>query len=195
MITLPLIDNFGFLIFARCVQNICLGAYITADTSLVVYTLGPIKSRPFTFALHSLIGVGFLAATFLVTPFLPESEGQDNSFEQLCTRGADNSNATHTSVETSVHNEPYWGVRKIAWPFIITGIWCIVFSLGYAILGCLPYRMPVYYEDTTEDEPNTEASTVKVQNWNLLLFLTFFYYVISCGIERIYQPMVSIKFQ
>ena len=45
MIVLPLVDNFGVLVFARCLQNICLGAYITADTSLVVYTMGPIKSR------------------------------------------------------------------------------------------------------------------------------------------------------
>ncbi len=37
-------------------QNVALGAFITADTSLIVYTLGPIKSRPFTMALHSVIG-------------------------------------------------------------------------------------------------------------------------------------------
>ena len=64
------------MILARCIQNICIGAYITADTSLVVYTMGPIKSRPFTFALHSLVGVGFLAGTFLVKPFLPEEDEQ-----------------------------------------------------------------------------------------------------------------------
>ena len=31
-------------------------------------------SRPFTMAFHALIGSGFLAATFLVRPFLPSSE-------------------------------------------------------------------------------------------------------------------------
>ena len=45
MISLPFINNFPGLVFARCLQNIFLGAYITADTSLVVYTMGPIKSR------------------------------------------------------------------------------------------------------------------------------------------------------
>ena len=44
--------------------------------SMVVYTLGPIKSRPFTMAVHSVIGIGFLAATFLVKPFLPEENSQ-----------------------------------------------------------------------------------------------------------------------
>ena len=50
------------------------GAFTTADESLVVYVLGPVRSRPFTMALHALIGAGFLAATFLVRPFLPSSE-------------------------------------------------------------------------------------------------------------------------
>ena len=33
------------------------------------------------------------------------------------------------SLETSL------GVAKIAWPFIITGLWCIISSSGYLILG------------------------------------------------------------
>ena len=45
MISLPFIKSFPGLVFARCLQNVFLGAYITADTSLVVYTMGPIKSR------------------------------------------------------------------------------------------------------------------------------------------------------
>ena len=40
--------------------------------SMVVYTMGPVRSRPFTMAVHSVIGIGFLAGTFLVKPFLPE---------------------------------------------------------------------------------------------------------------------------
>jgi hypothetical protein len=27
------------------------------------------------------------------------------------------------------------GVQKIAWPFIISGAWCVITSSGYAILG------------------------------------------------------------
>ena len=50
--------------------------------SLVVFTMGPIRSRPFTMALHSVIGIGFLAGTFLVKPFLPQegSVGYELSF-------------------------------------------------------------------------------------------------------------------
>ena len=55
--------------------------------------------------------------------------------------------------------------------------------------------MPVYYGTTSTTEMNESANNdVKVHFWKPLLVLTFFYYVISCGIERIYQPMV-IHFQ
>ena len=85
--------------------------------------------RPFTFALHSLIGVGFLAATFLVKPFLPEDEPNDNSQNSICYQ-----NVTET-IETSSHNALLGGVPKIAWPFIISGAWCMVFCTGFAILS------------------------------------------------------------
>ena len=51
--------------------------------------------------------------------------------------------------------------------------------------------MPVYYGTTSTTEMNeTGNKDVKVHFWKPLLVLTFLYYVISCGIERIYQPMV-----
>jgi len=56
MIVLPFVKNFALLVTFRFLQNVALGAFITADSSLIVYTLGPIKSRPFTMALHSVIG-------------------------------------------------------------------------------------------------------------------------------------------
>ena len=91
--------------------------------------------RPFTFALHSLIGVGFLAATFLVQPFLPEdnsAKSDQNSTESvqdsICSQNV-------TDITTSSHNELLWGVPKIAWPFIISGSWCMVFCTGFIILS------------------------------------------------------------
>ena len=47
--------------------------------------------------------------------------------------------------------------------------------------------MPVFYNETDE---KTEASKVRIHHWKPLLGLTFFYFFIACGIERIYQPMV-----
>lgn len=127
-----------------------------------------------------------------------------------------------------------FGIEKIAWPFIISGAWCVFFSLGYGILGksitandmpqikyskakisitldsnriyenqliffvivfvvMLPFDMPRYYvndNSISEDEPK-ESNVIKIRLWKHLLLFTFFYYLISCGIERIYQPMVK----
>merc|ERR1719266_3304787 len=123
MISLPFIKNFPGLVFARCLQNIFLGAYITADTSLVVYTMGPIKSRPFTFALHSLVGVGFLAGTFLVKPFLPEEDEQTkgNSHTKAICSVSNYTDIINDTEMTNVegldhHNDQILlGVPGIAW--------------------------------------------------------------------------------
>ena len=65
--------------------------------------------------------------------------------------------------------------------------------LDSLISGCLPFRMPVYYEDSNDnvDLPQQQQSTrIHHWNWKMLLILTFFFYVLTCGVERIYQPMV-----
>ena len=72
-----------------------LGAFCTADASLIVFLLGPTKSRPFTMAFHATIGAGFLAATFLVRPFLPQSE---DAGQEICSRSV---NANNTEAELS----------------------------------------------------------------------------------------------
>ena len=35
----------------------------------------------------------------------------------------------------SDENDLLMGIDRIAWPFIISGTWCVFFSLGYAVLG------------------------------------------------------------
>ena len=92
-------------------------------------------------ALHSLIGAGFLAATFLVKPFLPETEEEDRDAVCNVTRtGNDKSDNVTTIRFGEKEEDQILGVSKIAWPFLITGAWCIVFSSGYAILG----KSPIY---------------------------------------------------
>ena len=57
--------------------------------------------------------------------------------------------------------------------------------------------MPQFYDDDmpTSDQGTTNTETASrhlpTRTWIPLLVLTFFYYAISCGIERIYQPMVN----
>ena len=56
--------------------------------------------------------------------------------------------------------------------------------------------MPHYYdygavnkEENIESAEKSNRTTIAL--WKPLLVLTFFYYLITCGVERIYQPMVS----
>ena len=48
--------------------------------------------------------------------------------------------------------------------------------------------MPRFYEEeaekTTEDKPEKD-----IKYWKTFLMILFCYYFISCGVERIYQPM------
>lgn len=195
MVSLPFIKNFGLLVTARCLQSVALGASVTADCSLVVYTMGPVMSRPFTMAIHAMIGAGFLIATFLVKPFLPQTN-ERRSFEQVCGAAAaaaavddvtddvvTSSSSQLQSEAMAFEQEQLWGVSKIAWPFVITGSWCVLFSFGYVFLGMLPLKMPQYYGEVEA------RSAPKIVYWKPLLVMTFFYYFITCGIERIYQPM------
>ena len=48
--------------------------------------------------------------------------------------------------------------------------------------------MPCFYDDEVEDNFGNRTNNIRL--WKPLLFCTFFYYFLSCGIERIYQPMV-----
>ena len=73
---------------------------------------------------------------------------------------------------------------------IILGAWCIFFSFGFLVLACLPYKMPRFYE--YEAGTKGDAAPAKSINHPRVFFtVVFLYYVVSCGIERIYQPMAT----
>ena len=138
MIFLPFTSSFALLAIARLLQIMALGAFCTADASLIVYLLGPEKSRPFTMAFHALIGAGFLAATFLVRPFLPESGDKDT--DEICGRTNITKALDDVKIESSSADDVL--IPTIAWPFIISGAWCVILSIGFLILAKLPYKIP-----------------------------------------------------
>jgi len=108
---LPFLTSFWQLLACRLVQFICQGLYVTADCITVVYTMGPVISRPFTQALHATIGVGFLLSTLLVQPFLPSLE--EHSREAICDLNVTRKEGTDVDL-----------VEGIEWPFLISGLWC-----------------------------------------------------------------------
>merc|ERR1712025_1475454 len=75
----------------------------------------------------------------------------------------------------------------IEWPFIIAGSWCMLFSLDFLLLNQLPYEMPRFYEEKADDDKKSHEH--KIRYLKTFLAMVFFYYFVSCGVERIYQPM------
>ena len=50
------------------------------------------------------------------------------------------------------------------------GCWCILFSIGFLILSCLPYKMPKYYqeEDYTKESFVIESNFL-MKCWNFFI--------------------------
>ena len=114
-----------YSLYALIVKFLSYGIFLTSDSILLVFTLGPEKSRPFINALHFFISIGFLLGTFLVQPFLPATsdkvcsgQTKDNDDETVLTIKALNvTNAEETDPVIPLMQ----GVQCIAWPFIISG--------------------------------------------------------------------------
>lgn len=132
MCLLPFQSSFAVLVILRLVQNFALGSYITADAAMYVYTMGPIRSRPFTNALHAAVGVGFFLSSWVTRPFLPEDDKSLLDRDEICNKSA-------AAVETSPGDGPQEDLAsvggQILWPFLISGLYCVVMSLGYLALG------------------------------------------------------------
>ncbi len=146
--------------------------------------------------MHAFTGIGFLVATFIVRPFLPEADSAERTREDVC-GGGRNSEAAPSAEQEQDGGEKYVaeylaGVPKVAWPFLITGVWCILVSCIYVLLGCLPWEMPRYYESGEGEARVKVAQGSRIKHWRIVIVAVGVYYALSCGIERIYQPMVII---
>lgn len=72
----------------------------TSDNSLMVYIFGPLKSRPYTVCVHTMVGVGFVSGTLLCSPFLPEQS--KTSSENVCPSLLTNETLKHEDVIAEV---------------------------------------------------------------------------------------------
>eukprot|EP00096_Caligus_rogercresseyi_P010433 TRINITY_DN3803_c0_g1_i1.p1 TRINITY_DN3803_c0_g1~~TRINITY_DN3803_c0_g1_i1.p1 ORF type:complete len:477 (+),score=108.72 TRINITY_DN3803_c0_g1_i1:145-1575(+) len=184
-VAIPFVVNFASMGVARFIQCFCIGAFMTADASLIIYTMGPFKSRPFTNAIHAICGAGCFLGTLLARPFLPPS---NEDVSDICSGGG-NSTAVPQFETDYLH-----GIQRISWPFLIGGIYTVAASFGYIILATLPLTMPVfsygdYSGNSSSDNSDGSPPTRVLKYWKLMLIFVFFFYVLSCGIERIFQPM------
>ena len=162
---------------------------------------------------HCLVGAGFLSGSLIVRPFLPaDTVGEKRDFQTVCkdanTTETDN-NITGNALEDVV--DDMWGLPSIYWPYIIMG--CVVVLSSWCFLPLAlctskrKFKMPVYISEEQIDEvKEVILSTIcichnhsslcllqdysKLWKWAPVLVMISIFYILSCGIERIFQSTV-----
>ncbi len=188
MAAIPFATSFPLLLALRFGQLFMLSSKLTSDSSMIVYTMGPVTSRPYTSAMHAFIGVGFLVGSFLVRSFLPGDETTDRKKTEAVCGGED----VNVTVDEDDGHQGYTveyvgGIDTVAWPFLISGGMCLVGSLLFILVGCLPMKMPRFLEDQEGAETN---SAPRIHYWKSVVMSTTLYFSLSCGIERIFMSMI-----
>merc|ERR1711974_327785 len=186
---MPFMPNLPLLLACRFLQFAGYGIFLTADSVLLVFALGPKRSRPFINALHFFISIGFLMGTFLVQPFLP-----GGTRAAICAGRESESTANTTNViQPKMEVIPMvHGIQSIAWPFVISGSWCVLVSVGFFVLSraSILVSMPQFYDENTntkgKDYGPAKLSYIKKRIF-LLLIIVFF--ALSGAVIRVFQSM------
>ena len=102
-----------------------IGGLDTASNSLVIYTLGPARSPPFTASLHAMVGLGFMLGSLVVRPFLPEQEEGDDNTRGVCSNMVSGASYNASTLNQSQHhgNQSLPDMPDLVYPFnIVSGI-------------------------------------------------------------------------
>lgn len=200
ILLVPWTPNFTCLLAISVGIGVGLGGFDTADNSLVVFTLGPTRSRPFLQSLHAFVAVGFVIGSLLVQPFLPESTPMEislvcsshssvnastvSSNSSLLPSSTPSSSISVASLPTTYHEL----VPDIAWPYAVITVAHFATGVGFIILAVCGVEMPRYY-DTVDSNDVVQKTDNRPNSLNTryLLILAFFYFAISCGIEAFFQ--------
>ena len=84
------------------------------------------------------------------------------------------------------------GIQSIAWPFVISGSWCVLVSVGFFVLSRASslVSMPQFYDENTntkgKDYGPAKLSYIKKRVF-LLLIIVFF--ALSGAVIRVFQSM------
>merc|ERR1712066_10333 len=188
-LSLPFMGNMPLLLLARFFQFLSYGLFLTADSILLVFTLGPEKSRPFINALHFFISCGFLLGTFLVQPFLPSMR------DKVCTAGspreADNTTAPVIIEREEMMIPNLYGIQSICWPFILSGVWCLFISVCFLGLSLRKsWVTPQFYDENTNTK-HKDSGPIKLSSIGKRIFLSLviLFFSLSGGVVRVFQSM------
>jgi len=201
-ILMPFMTNLPMLLLCRFFQFLSYGIFITSDSILLVFSLGPEKSRPFINALHFFISIGFLLGTFLVQPFLPASSDKVCSSQTQNFKDSSDFNLTNVlqdeaeaalSEADMVDYDPVipilHGVQSIAWPFIISGVWCILISVGFFALSTVKsFSMPQFYDENIKHN-DIGLEELPTMRKHIFLCLIVIFFTLSGGVIRVFQSM------
>ena len=162
--SLPWLNSFSLLLVIYFCAAFTIMSFNTAQHSLIVFILGPIKSRPFLQFVDAFMASGFVLGSLLIMPFLPDSAPQS------CSKLPSIDNSEDAS---------------LSWPFLIVGISHAFAALTMLFHMCSGLTMPVYHQDM---EVVVDSKEVKLhQHPRMVMLLAFLFYVFSCGVEALFQ--------
>ena len=213
---LPFIMNLPLLLIARFIQVVqifwaCVwlvnnvmfifqflgyGLFLTADSIVLVFTLGPEGSRPFMQALHFFVSIGFLTGTFLVQPFLPSKrelvcmlESKTNTTTDVTPSGSNDEISNQPQEELVIPQ--LYGIQTICWPFIISGVWCTLVAIGYIVLTLRrSLVMPQFYDENTNTKHKEFGPKKLSYVWKrIFLALVLQFFAFSGALIRVFQSM------
>ncbi len=170
--------------------------------------------------MHAFTGVGFLIATFIVRPFLPAAATAERTREDVCGGNGDGDGDREEKYALEyaggVPKVAWPFLIAGAWCIVVSLIYValgsnstvpyfgIPLSLHFtstspssssssSLAGSLPLEMPRFYETGGGASANKSvaASGSRIKHWKVVIGAVGVYYTLSCGIERIYQPMVQ----
>ena len=160
---------------------------------MLVFTLGPERSRPFIGALHFFISIGFLTGTFLVQPFLPSKRetvcSLENSFNNKTIENMTTSEGINSEEELVIPQ--IYGIQSICWPFLLSGFWCVCVAFGFIGLSCRKsLEMPQFYDENTNTK-HKDNGRQKLGYLRKRIFLAkvILFYLFSGGLIRVFQSM------
>ena len=123
------------------ISGMFIGGLDTASNSLVIYTLGPVRSPPFTASLHAMVGLGFMLGSLVVRPFLPEKE-EGGDTEGICSNIVSGHNITTSdfAINETLHESQHQTLPDLVYPFnIVSGIHFLS-GAAFIILGKFPEK-------------------------------------------------------
>ena len=180
------------------ISGLFIGGLDTASNSLVIFTLGPARSPPFTASLHAMVGLGFMLGSLVVRPFLPEEEEGDTG--RVCSNIVSSIINNVTTAEIAANETQ--SLPDLTYPFnIVSGIHFLS-GAAFVFLGRFPFmklntfklllvmsgiKMPVYEKENS----NLREKTGKRNRSSSIMFiLAFFYFACSTGLEGFFQSQI-----